>query len=210
MAEEPNHRRRHAAVRRREILQAATRLFGQKGFDRATTKEIAAEADISEGTIYKYFRNKHELLMNIIEEVVPGLFNKELLLPDQAGVRERFTVGFERVLDYICAHREMLSVLVSEVGRNQDIQREWVTIYGQELLQRLKERLDLLAAAGEMRPVNTALAARLMISAAMGLGATILFGGTPPPSPEERRHLAESLTDLLLNGMLTRQEQPDA
>jgi len=55
------------AARREQILGAATRVFAEKGFGRATTREVAREAGVSEGTIYNYFEDKESLLMAIMD-----------------------------------------------------------------------------------------------------------------------------------------------
>ncbi len=51
----------HLEARRQSILAAATKLFTQKGISAATMAEIADEAGISPGAIYRYFENKEEL-----------------------------------------------------------------------------------------------------------------------------------------------------
>lgn len=56
-----------AEARRKQILMGAAEVFAEKGFHQATTKEIAANADVSEGTIYNYFDNKRELLVAMLE-----------------------------------------------------------------------------------------------------------------------------------------------
>ena len=48
-------------ARRNQILDAAAAVFAEKGFHRATTKEIAKTAGVSEGTIYNYFASKADL-----------------------------------------------------------------------------------------------------------------------------------------------------
>ncbi len=55
--------------KRSRILQAATRVFADKGFVRAGTKEIADAAGVGEGTLYHYFRGKDALLITIFVEV---------------------------------------------------------------------------------------------------------------------------------------------
>jgi AcrR family transcriptional regulator len=59
--------RRSPEERRQQILQAAVGLFARQGFARTTTKEIAREAQIAEGTIYLYFPNKQDLLFSFLE-----------------------------------------------------------------------------------------------------------------------------------------------
>ena len=54
-------RRLSAEERREAILQAALTVFSHKGFNGATTKDIAAEAGVSEALLYRHFPSKEEL-----------------------------------------------------------------------------------------------------------------------------------------------------
>ncbi len=49
------------------ILDVAIKLFSEKGFDKTTTKEIAKEALIAEGTIFRYFSTKRDILLGVLE-----------------------------------------------------------------------------------------------------------------------------------------------
>ncbi len=51
--------------RQTQILAAAMKVFAKKGFERATIKDIAKEADIAEGSIYNYFKGKDDLLAHV-------------------------------------------------------------------------------------------------------------------------------------------------
>src|SRR2546423_15679060 len=53
--------------RRAQIIDAAMRVFSQKGFTRATNKDIAREAGITPGLIYHYFASKEGVLRAILE-----------------------------------------------------------------------------------------------------------------------------------------------
>lgn len=53
--------------KRQRILQAAVQAFAKKGYSNATISEIAGLADVSEGTVYEYFKNKEDLLFCISE-----------------------------------------------------------------------------------------------------------------------------------------------
>ena len=53
----------HLEARRQSILDAASRVFSRKGVELATMAEVAAEAGISPGAIYRYFENKDELAL---------------------------------------------------------------------------------------------------------------------------------------------------
>src|SRR4029450_3660722 len=62
-------RARLVAVRREHILDAATRVFAAKGFDRATIRDVARRAGVADGTIYNYFPNKAALLLGILDRL---------------------------------------------------------------------------------------------------------------------------------------------
>jgi len=56
--------------RRAQIVAAATELFGRHGFHRTTIKDIAARAGVSIGLIYQYVRDKEDVLLLVVSEVV--------------------------------------------------------------------------------------------------------------------------------------------
>lgn len=66
--EKPTFKRkeREKEARREAILDAAVRLFARKGNYDPTLDEIAAEAELSKGTIYNYFKDKHYLLAALL------------------------------------------------------------------------------------------------------------------------------------------------
>src|SRR5215467_7095021 len=56
-------------ARRDQILDAATKVFAEKGFHPTTIKDIAREAGIADGTIYIYFENKTALMLGILDRM---------------------------------------------------------------------------------------------------------------------------------------------
>src|SRR5688572_6379819 len=56
-------------ARRSQILDAATRIFAQRGFHNSTIRQIATEAGVADGTIYIYFKNKTELLLGLLNRL---------------------------------------------------------------------------------------------------------------------------------------------
>jgi AcrR family transcriptional regulator len=62
MSEVESKREQAREERRRQILEAALGVFSRKGFHAANVSDVAAEAGVSQGTIYWYFESKEELL----------------------------------------------------------------------------------------------------------------------------------------------------
>lgn len=65
--------------RRQSIIQAAIEVFGKNNFPNSTISEIAQKANVAEGTIYQYFKNKEDLFFSIPVEKSKE-FSRELEL----------------------------------------------------------------------------------------------------------------------------------
>jgi AcrR family transcriptional regulator len=59
--------------RRSEILSAATKVFGVKGFDGTRVDDIAAEAGLAKATVYVYFESKDEIYEQTVEQALEEL-----------------------------------------------------------------------------------------------------------------------------------------
>ncbi|WP_010096316.1 TetR/AcrR family transcriptional regulator [Ornithinibacillus scapharcae] len=66
---------KRAEERKNEILDAADELFGTKGFDGTTTKDILEKVGIARGTLYYYFQSKEEIMDALIERYATNLLN---------------------------------------------------------------------------------------------------------------------------------------
>jgi AcrR family transcriptional regulator len=60
------------------ILEAAYKLFNEKGYYNTTTADISKEADVATGSVYAYFEDKKEIYLKIIE-----VLNKKFIYPTQ-------------------------------------------------------------------------------------------------------------------------------
>src|SRR5207249_5643613 len=70
---------------RRSILDAAEQLILDRGIGSATTREIARAAGCAEGSIYRYFEDKHALFIELVGTRYAGFFDLVESLPDRAG-----------------------------------------------------------------------------------------------------------------------------
>lgn len=85
---------------RQRIEKAALALFAAKGVDATTTKDIAAEVDISEGAIYRHFRSKDDLAWQLFSSRYAALAGHiDAIMAETAGLPERI----ERTVALFCA-----------------------------------------------------------------------------------------------------------
>jgi len=57
-------------IRRREIIDAAYRVFSDKGYHKTGIADIAAELEMGHGTLYRYFKNKLDIATSVIDDVI--------------------------------------------------------------------------------------------------------------------------------------------
>jgi AcrR family transcriptional regulator len=74
-----------ASSTRAQLVEAAERVLRSKGLARATTKEIAREAGLAEGTLYLHFADKLDLVRAVHEKLLPGFIEVVRHLPARAG-----------------------------------------------------------------------------------------------------------------------------
>src|SRR5512143_1362524 len=65
-----SRRRRDAAATREAILEAATRHFAARGYDRAGVREIAADVGVNAALVNRYFGSKEGLFAEVIERAL--------------------------------------------------------------------------------------------------------------------------------------------
>jgi len=106
--------RRPPEVRRAQILDAAARVFVEKGPSAATMDDVAAEAGVAKGTIYLYFDSKEQLLRSLGNRYTEELVQRsgELLEEDGPGsLLERLYAFLQELIDFHFAERELHRLL---------------------------------------------------------------------------------------------------
>ena len=145
--------------RREQIIDAALRVFSQKGFERTTNKDIAQEAGITPGLIYHYFESKDELLKAAIEAHSPvGLIHAfpEHLLNQPPEVFLRFMA--EQLLKIGESEQfvRLLRVFLPEVIYNPSITSFNLAAI-QEVSEFLVHYLEAKMESGELRRSDASL-----------------------------------------------------
>lgn len=104
---------------RKKVLLAAIHLFAQQGFSATTTAQIAKEAGVSEGTIYKYFSSKKKLLSQLLlpmmEEIRDHFFTT---LNPNLPLEEFVKSVIDDRLKFASQNFELVQILLQEVMTN--------------------------------------------------------------------------------------------
>ena len=193
-------RQRRVARRRSEILAAAARVFASQGYANATTREIADEADMAEGTLYNYFDGKREILLAIANEAEAPM-EAALLEAGRMESRAEMIAMAEKALDISSTELPFTRTLLTEAWLDDDILQGFVSVRLKRIHQRLVDFIEERIDAGMFRAIDSTLGAQIVIGMFGGLMLPALRGVASPPSVERRRALAETVVDLLLDGV---------
>lgn len=114
---EPQQKR--SIEKKDKILKAAYKLICKNGYYKTTTSEIAAEAGVSIGCLYSYFKDKHTIFLDILEKY-QAQFDK---------LRDEFMNKMLLFNSPEECFREFMLILIDIHDKSVDFQREVRTLY---------------------------------------------------------------------------------
>lgn len=193
-----------AALRREQILDAATTVFAAKGFHRATIKDIARTAGIADGTIYLYFTNKTQLLLSLLDRLnETELRAAQLAAGSGRDIRSFFAEYVRQRLMLLWPNAQLFRAVLPELFVNAELREMY---YGHVVAPTIALAERLFAAemaAGRMRLLDAPLTVRTIAGSVLGLLTMHLLGDTEIARRWEE--LPDVLTSLLFDGL-----RPDA
>jgi AcrR family transcriptional regulator len=198
-----DRRQRRIDRRRAEIMAASARMFAERGYANTTTREIAEAADMAEGTLYNYFANKRELLLAIAQETEAPM-ETAVMATEHIRDRESVVAMVELALDFQESQVHFWRSLLAEAWVDDAILQQFVAIRLQKTHRRLAAFIAERVVDGTLRPIDANLTAQLIMGMFVAVIAPEVRGVRGPHTAAERRALAESIVDLLLDGILAR------
>jgi AcrR family transcriptional regulator len=161
-------------------MEAATQVFAEKGFDSATTREVAERAGCSEGLIHRYFGGKRGLLLAILADKAERM--TELVagqMPECETVADEIAQMLAQPLETYWQQREFMRVSVSQAAIDTDVGRMIGDRLNASKVIFFAERLRTHQRAGRIRPDVDVTALSLSLSGmniACGFFAQVAFG----------------------------------
>lgn len=172
-------------ARRTEIFRAAGHVFAKKGFAATKIADIAAEANLSHGLLYHYFRSKEEVYEALFDQILesrPDFEAKVRLVPRAIDrLERRISFWLEKSVE-----RPELTVMVTQALTSDNLPpraREVFRRFSRESFDSMVSDIEQAQAAGDADPdtsadeLATALTSLVRGLATMRFVRAIAFGG---------------------------------
>ena len=199
-----DRRQRHRASLRREILDAASRLFVEEGFERVTMRRIAAQIEYSPTTIYLHFKDKDELLRAVCEEAFSQLAGKLQRLQNASGTPlGKLRDALRTYVDFGLANPNQYTVtflrpMPGERGA-EGVDRDFEQSIGGRAFDLLRQGVRACVETGDIRTSSIDMTAQALWAGVHGLTALFITATDFPFV--SRTALVEHTIDTLIAGL---------
>lgn len=192
------------AETRTRILKSALKLFARHGYDRTTTRDLAEQAGIAEGTLFRHFSNKKAILIEVATQGWIDILTDLLTELSEMGSYKAVAQVMRRRMLNLHKNADMLKVCFMEAQFHPDL-RDRIQIEVIEKMTDVAEAFFQTAMdQGIYRPMNPKLVARVFLGmfAVAGFSQDTII--SPSSSPAEMQEMAEGLAEIFLNGVLAK------
>lgn len=181
---------------RSAVLDAARRVFLDRGYGGATVDAIAEEAGFSKGVVYSQFGSKADMFMALLEQRITerGAQNERAAagLSLAEGVRELIRV-FRQDAASGQEWRQLLVEFRAHAARDPELNRRYAAAHRRTVMQLAAVLARFHERAGTSPPVPPQSMAEFMV--ALGAGATLEQAANPAALPED--HVATMMASAL-------------
>jgi AcrR family transcriptional regulator len=191
----------------KKIIDAAIKVFSEKGFEGATTSEIAQEAGVAEGTIFRHFSTKKGILQGILLQVVDN-YRLDILGPlvemIEKGDSKNKIPSIITQLEEVMQQIPLLKLLFYEAQFHPEIQKMMVEKITKPILDRIKNSIAKQQSTGDYRNYDAYLMAISLFSSLWGYLALMHF--IPEQENMDEEKAFKQLLDIWLYGVINQQE----
>ena len=176
-----------------KILTAAARLFATQRFHEARMDDIAASAEVGKGTLYRYFQDKDELYVALLERASDELMQRwDEAAAAVQGARAQLIAVIDAIVQFFDEQPHLFDLIQhAEAMRRSDSAFPWQQTRD-ESVRRILTIFDEGKRTGEFHIANPDVAVLMLLG---GIRSVMRFGKKPRPA-----NLARIMVDMFLHG----------
>ncbi|KAB8125681.1 TetR/AcrR family transcriptional regulator [Gracilibacillus oryzae] len=141
--------------KQQKIVEAAIQIFAEKGYANTSTSEIAKVAGVAEGTIFRHYGTKDNLLLSVIlpffKETFP-VMAEEVFIEIASNVEsfEEFLKAFlKNRIAFFLENKAIARVVVKELIYNEELKKDLLPFLSENFLSRVHKVADYFIERGE-------------------------------------------------------------
>lgn len=191
--------------KQKAVLQASLTLFSEKGFENTSTHDIAAMADVAEGTVYKQFKTKQELLQvvvdSIIDEVIPKVANEfidEITKPEGPHFQEFLQNLIQNRMQFFINNLPQIRILIRESMTNEKVRLQIIHKFTHLHLEKLETIFKYYQQQGQLVDWNFIKILQYILGISGSYVAPLLFSVS---NTFDVAAASQEATDFLLKGL---------
>src|SRR5918994_6993736 len=170
MAERSTRKRLPSDERRATIVEAAGRLFGERGYDATRLDDVAAAAGVTKPILYRHFDTKQALYLALLERHRDDLARFAAAVPERGTLEQRLRAVLEVWFAYVEAHTYAWRMLFRDTGGGPEVQAFRLEVHARAravLVEIIRSMTEAPIPRRELEPV-----AELM---SMGMASVVLW-----------------------------------
>ncbi|OCA85068.1 TetR/AcrR family transcriptional regulator [Pseudobacillus wudalianchiensis] len=146
-------------VKQKKIIEVAITLFAEKGYSNTATSEIAKMAGVAEGTIFKHYGTKENLLLSImvpfIKDFFPTMADELIgeLMNDKCTFEEFLRAFLTNRIAFISENREIFQVVIKEIIYKEELKNEILPYILEAASVRLVKVIEIFKQRGDIKDI---------------------------------------------------------
>lgn len=141
-----------------KIMEAAERLFLEKGYIMSTTTLIASEAGVTHAMLHYYFRTKEQIFIKVLNKNLGELTcSLRPIMSVQRPVWETLKEGIEMLFDFLNSHRQFASLIYDVIKHNPQLLESYIESNGgikNKMFEHHRLMLENEIKSGRMNPIS--------------------------------------------------------
>lgn len=196
-------------AKQRQILAASVKLFATKGFHASSTAEIAKEAGVAEGTIFRHYKSKKDILIAVVAPILVQFATPFIIKDVRKILSEQEHKSFAQVITMLLKNRLALidanlkhfQIIIQEAFFHEELREALLQSVVKEARSLATQFVTERIMSKELRELPPEVIVRTFVSMMFGM---VYFKYVVDPEQYRERSEDEQIelaVDILLNGI---------
>lgn len=200
--------REKMTAKQSRIFESAIEVFAEKGYSASSTSEIAQRAGVAEGTIFRHYKTKKDLLLSIVAPAMVKLIApfvlrefRDVFKTDYATFDQFLNAMIENRIEFLEKNRSLFKIMVQELPFHPDLQDQLLKFVLPKVKERFEKVFSKFQAERQIADLPIATLMRLAASALMGYVLFRTFYGMRDGADWDDRQERQATIDFIRKGL---------